>query len=92
MAGTAARGFPAYFDPNAWDEDLARTTAAGREAAEAARRVYQQSGIPFEHLRGVEAEGRDGTVLPDQTPTLQTAGNAVCKERERRDSNPRPPA
>jgi hypothetical protein len=27
-----------------------------------------------------------------QTPALQTTGGAVCKERERRDSNPRPPA
>ncbi len=65
MTDTAARGFPAHFDPDGWEEDLARTTPAGREAAEAARRAYEQSGIPFEHLRRVEQEGRDGTVLPD---------------------------
>jgi hypothetical protein len=65
VADTAARGFPAYFDPGAWEEDLARTTAAGRETAEAARQAYEQDGIPFRDLRSVEAEGRDGTVLPD---------------------------
>ena len=58
-------GFPAHFDPDGWEEDLARTTPAGREVAEAARRAYEQDGIPFEHLRSVEEEGRDGTVLPE---------------------------
>lgn len=65
MAGSAPRDFPAHFDPDGWEEDLARATLAGREAAEAARRAYEQNGIPFEHLRSVEEEGRDGTVLPD---------------------------
>lgn len=60
-----ARHFPARFDPDGWEEDLARTTPAGRDAAEAARRVYERDGIPFEHLRRIEAQGRDGTVLPD---------------------------
>lgn len=54
-----------HFDPDGWEEDLARITPAGREVAEAARRAYEQDGIPFEHLRSVEEEGRDGTVLPD---------------------------
>jgi hypothetical protein len=64
VAGSSRRSFPAHFDPDGWEEDLARTTPAGREAAEAARRVYERDGIPFGHLRGVDEEGRDGTVLP----------------------------
>jgi hypothetical protein len=65
VANSAARGFPAHFDPDGWEEDLARTTPAGRKAAETARSAYEQNGIPFEYLRSVEEEGRDGTVLPD---------------------------
>jgi hypothetical protein len=59
------RGFPARFDSEAWEEDLGRTTPSGREAAEVARQAYETNGIPFTHLRPVEKDGRDGTVLPD---------------------------
>lgn len=55
---------PAHFDPDAWTLDLARTTDAGRAAAEAARRDYERSGVAGEHLRPCDAEGDDGTVLP----------------------------
>ena len=65
MARTGALRFPALFDPEAWEEDLARTTPSGRAAAEAARDSYGQGGIPFTHLRRIEEQGRDGTVLPD---------------------------
>jgi hypothetical protein len=65
VARSPARAFPARFDPDGWEEDLARTTPAGREAAEAARRAYERYGIPFAHLRSVAGRGRDGTVLPD---------------------------
>jgi len=65
VARPPARSFPAHFDPDGWEEDLSRTTPAGREAAEATRRTYERDGIPVEHLRRVEGEGRDGTVLPD---------------------------
>jgi hypothetical protein len=55
----------AHFDPDAWEEDLARTTSAGRQAAETARRAYQRAGIPIEQLRRVAAHGDDHTRLPD---------------------------
>lgn len=57
--------FPARFDPDPWDEDLARSTPAGRQTAQAARRDYQPNGIPRSHLKPCEAQGSDGTNLPD---------------------------
>jgi hypothetical protein len=63
----AKRGVRAQFDEDAWGEDLARTTPTGRTAAEAARRDYEQRGIPIEQLRRVAEHGRDGTVLPNCT-------------------------
>lgn len=65
MSPSGRRGFPAHFDQDAWEEDLARSTPAGREAAEAARRDYEREGIPVEHLRRIQEHGSDGTVLPD---------------------------
>jgi len=56
--------FPARFDPQAWDEDLARSTPAGRTAVRDARGDYEPNGIPRSHLKPCEAEGRDGTNLP----------------------------
>lgn len=56
--------FPARFDPDAWEADLARSTPAGRVAAENARREYSKRGVPREHLRPCDPEGRDGTGLP----------------------------
>jgi hypothetical protein len=55
----------AHFDPEAWEEDLARATAAGREAAEATRRDYEQKGVPIDQLRRVAKHGQDHTNLPD---------------------------
>ena len=63
MARAGRRGFPAHFDQGAWEEDLARSTPAGRQAAEAARRDYELDGIPFEHARRVQEHGGDGTRL-----------------------------
>jgi hypothetical protein len=65
LSQSGRRGFPAHFDQDAWEEDLARSTPAGREAAEAARRDYERNGIPVEHLRRVQEHGNDGTLLPD---------------------------
>lgn len=65
MAEAGRRGFPAHFDRDAWEEDLARSTPAGRQAAEVARRDYGRDGIPFEHARRVQEHGQDGTVLPN---------------------------
>lgn len=44
---------------------MARGTPAGRQAAEVARRDYERSGVPVEHLRRVQEHGHEGTVLPD---------------------------
>lgn len=65
MSRSGRRGFPAYFDQTAWEEDLARSTPAGRQAAEVARRDYERSGVSVEHLRRVQEHGDDGTVLPN---------------------------
>lgn len=56
--------FAARFDPDAFRTDMARTTPAGREAAESAKRDYDASGVPRADLRPCDAEGRDGTELP----------------------------
>lgn len=56
--------FAARIDPDAFREDLARTTPAGREAAEAAKRDYERGGIARGQLRPCDPEGRDGTKLP----------------------------
>jgi hypothetical protein len=56
--------FPARFDPEAFREDMARTTPAGREAAEAARRRFGAGGVPRSELGSCDPEHRDGTKLP----------------------------
>jgi hypothetical protein len=43
---------------------MARTTPAGRDAAEAARRRYEASGVPRSELGPCDPEHRDGTKLP----------------------------
>lgn len=63
MSPTEPR-FPARFAPDYWDEDLARSTPAGRTAARRARSDYEPDGIPRAHLRPCDEEGRDGTNLP----------------------------
>ena|ERR1700723_2451321 len=59
---TSELRFPARFDADLLDEHLARSTAAGRTAGEAARREYERDGIPRSHLKPCEAEGRDGNL------------------------------
>jgi hypothetical protein len=61
---TSGVRFPARFDPDAWETDLARSTPAGRAAAENAKRDYAKNGVPREHLQACDPEGRDGTRLP----------------------------
>jgi len=63
--GRPERRARAHFDPDAWEEDLTRTTAAGHQAAEVARREYERSGIPIPQLRRVDEHGRDHTQLRD---------------------------
>jgi hypothetical protein len=57
--------FPVQFDADPWEEDLERSTPAGRTAAQAARRDYEPDGVSRSHLKACEPEGRDGTNLPD---------------------------
>jgi hypothetical protein len=61
---TSELRFAARFDPDAFREDMAQATPAGRQAAEAAKRDYGANGIPRADLRPCDAEGRDGTELP----------------------------
>lgn len=61
---TSEPHFPARFDPEAFREDMARTTPAGRDAAEAARRRYEAGGVPRSELRPCDPEHREGTRLP----------------------------
>jgi hypothetical protein len=65
--GDTERRARAHFDADAWEEDLARATPAGRQAAEAARKDYEQHGVPITQLRRVTEHGHDRTVLPDCT-------------------------
>ncbi len=62
MTNTGVR-FPAQFDPDTWKKDLERSTPAGRVAAESAKRDYERSGVPREHLHPCDPEGRDGNHL-----------------------------
>jgi hypothetical protein len=57
----------AHFDTDAWEEDLVRATPAGRQAAEATRKDYEQRGVPIAQLRRVAEHGHDRTVLPNCT-------------------------
>jgi hypothetical protein len=51
--GDTERRARAQFDVDAWEEDLARSTPAGYQAAEAAREDYEQHGVPITQLRRV---------------------------------------
>lgn len=53
----------ALFDAAAFVEDLNRSSDAGRVVAVAARKGYEQDGVPTEHLLACEEEGPEGTAL-----------------------------
>ena len=61
---TSEPRFAARFDLDAFREDMARATPAGRDAAEAAKRRYEASGVPRSELGPCDPEHRDGTKLP----------------------------
>lgn len=46
-------------------EDLARSTPAARRAIEPALRAFEKDGVSVGALRPCQAEGRDGTRLPN---------------------------
>jgi hypothetical protein len=57
------RRFPAQFDDEWWEADLARSSSAGQRVAEEARKGYEHEGVARSDLRPCEAEARDGTGL-----------------------------
>jgi len=57
------RRFPAQFDDEWWEADLARSSSAGQRVAEEARKEYEHEGVARSDLRLCEAEARDGTNL-----------------------------
>lgn len=61
----SARRIPVRISERAWKADLASATAAGAEAARAARRRYTRGGVPLTELHACDAEGRDGARLPE---------------------------
>lgn len=61
----AARTPPVQFDRAAWEEDLRRASTSGRATAEEARREYEGRGVPIGQLKVCDAEGSDGTQLPN---------------------------
>ena len=54
---------PAQFDDVAFAEDLKRTSDAGRQVAEAARREYERDGVPIDVILACDEEGPEGTTL-----------------------------
>jgi hypothetical protein len=55
--------FAVRFDEEAFGEDLAHATSAGRQVGLAERTRLERDGVPVDPLRGCAAEGRDGTRL-----------------------------
>lgn len=54
---------PVVFDEDAWDEDMRRSSAAGRAAAGIARSEYETAGVPIDALQACDPEGPSGTQL-----------------------------
>jgi hypothetical protein len=57
--GDPERHARAHFDADAWEEDLAGSTTAGRQAAEAPRKDYERNGIPIAQLHRIAEHGHD---------------------------------
>jgi hypothetical protein len=53
----------ALFDDAAFAEDLNRASETARVVALAARKDYEQGGVPTEQLLACEEEGQEGTAL-----------------------------
>jgi hypothetical protein len=60
-----ARTPPVAFDAAAWEEDMRRASTAGRAVADAARREFEERGVAITELKPCDAEGSDGTQLPN---------------------------
>lgn len=59
-----SRRVRARFDEQAFAEDLARLSQAGREACSRAREAFERQGVPVDRLRACAAEHAAGTSLP----------------------------
>lgn len=57
------RRLTARFDDEAFGEDLAHATPAGREVGELERARVEREGLALDELKACEAEARDGTRL-----------------------------
>ncbi len=65
MPQTSRPGYaPVAFTDDAFSEDIARGDGGGRAVAEAARKRYEQDGVPVDELRHAQDEGPDRTTLP----------------------------
>jgi hypothetical protein len=53
------------WDEVAWEQDLASATARARDVAESTRRRLERDGQDVRALRPCDAEGPDGTRLPN---------------------------
>lgn len=63
MSDRRAGRAPALFDATAFVEDVNRASDTGRKVALAARRDFEQNGVPVAHLLACEDEGPEGTSL-----------------------------
>jgi hypothetical protein len=61
---TASPRFSVRFDDEAFAEDLAHATHAGRRVAHVERERLEHDGILVAELQACESEARDGTRLP----------------------------
>jgi hypothetical protein len=62
---SSERRIRARFDSDSWSKDMHRASAAAGAIAETAKRRYTRQGVLLAELRPCQAEGRDGTELPD---------------------------
>jgi hypothetical protein len=55
---------PVVFDDALFEADLQRASELGAEAAGAARKRFENGGVPRDELRLCQAEGTEGSQLP----------------------------
>jgi hypothetical protein len=65
VSRTPRQGYaPVVFDELSFSQDLVRMSASAAKVARAARRRYEEKGVPLDELRACEVEGPDMTLLP----------------------------
>jgi hypothetical protein len=78
--GNTERRARAYFDADTWEEDLVRTTPAGRQAAQVAREDYKRHGVPIAQLRRVAEHGHDRHRPPGLHEGLSAAAQRPLRD------------